>query len=154
MKYLSALVAVADVAVARSFYEGLLGLEVDMDFGVNVSFKGGLAIHQLEHFRGLIEGREVRQRSHDGELYFEHDDVAGAEAAFERSGAAFLHRLREQPWRQLVFRAYDPDGHIVEVGESMEALCARLAGEGLDTAGICAATGLPAAFVEEKLGKR
>ncbi|WP_083189975.1 hypothetical protein [Orenia metallireducens] len=31
----------------------------------------------------------------------------------------------EQPWHQKVFRIYDYDKHIVEIGESMEAVVIR-----------------------------
>jgi hypothetical protein len=33
----------------------------------------------------------------------------------------YVHPLREQPWRQRVVRFYDPDHHIIEVGESFLA---------------------------------
>lgn len=47
------------------------------------------------------------------------------------SGVEFVHRLREQPWRQRVMRFYDYDGHLIEAGERMEHVAWRLHGEGL-----------------------
>jgi uncharacterized glyoxalase superfamily protein PhnB len=49
-------------------------------------------------------------------LYFEDDDI---EAAFGRvvGRVDLIHAIQVQAWGQRVFRFYDPDGHIVEIGE-------------------------------------
>lgn len=44
MKYVGTVLAVADVHAARAFYEGLFGLEVYQDYGINVSFTCGLSL--------------------------------------------------------------------------------------------------------------
>ncbi|PKL23875.1 MAG: hypothetical protein CVV47_11430 [Spirochaetae bacterium HGW-Spirochaetae-3] len=148
MKYVCALITVDDVARARRFYEGTLGQVVESDFGENVAFKGGFAIHQKDHFQGLLDGREIGSKANDAELYFEHDDVNGLAGRLAADGVEFLHGPREQPWRQLVTRFYDPDGHIVEVGERLEHVAYRLSDEGLNLDDICRVTYLsrPAAL--------
>ena len=55
--------------------------------------------------------------------------------------------MREQPWRQRVVRFYDPDRHIIEIGESMEHLSYRLHNEGLSPDDISKITMLPLEFV-------
>jgi len=45
-------------------------------------------------------------------------------------------------------RFYDPDKHIIEVGESMEYLSYRLSKEGMKAEEIAGATGLPADFIK------
>jgi len=45
MKYLCSLITVSDINRSRYFYENLLKQEVESDFGENVGFKGGFAIH-------------------------------------------------------------------------------------------------------------
>jgi len=49
-------------------------------------------------------------------LYFEDDNI---KAAFSRiaSHAEVIHPVEEQAWGQHVFRVYDPDRHVIEVGE-------------------------------------
>jgi uncharacterized glyoxalase superfamily protein PhnB len=49
-------------------------------------------------------------------LYFEDADL---EAAFGRIAGAveLIHGIRREAWGQRVFRFFDPDGHIVEIGE-------------------------------------
>ena len=131
MRYVAALVAVDDVARSRRFYEGLLGQTVESDYGENVAFKGGFSIHLKSHFSALLDGRPIGSRANDAELYFEDDDPAGVAERVQAAGFELIHGAREQPWRQLVARFYDPDGHIVEVGERLERLAWRLSEEGL-----------------------
>lgn len=131
MRYAAALIAVEDVARSRRFYEGLLGQAVESDYGENVAFEGGFSIHLKSHLSTLIDGRPVGSRANDAELYFEDDDPAGVAERLTAAGVELIHGPREQPWRQLVARFYDPDGHIVEVGERLERLAWRLSEEGL-----------------------
>lgn len=42
----ASLILVEDIAVSRRFYEVLLGQKVISDFGLNVTFTGGLSIWQ------------------------------------------------------------------------------------------------------------
>jgi catechol 2,3-dioxygenase-like lactoylglutathione lyase family enzyme len=148
MKFMCPLVTVEDIARARGFYEGALGCEVKDDLGVNVCFKGDFAIHLRSHFAELIDGRRIVARHNNGELYFESDELGAIEARLESRGAEFLHPIREQPWRQRVMRVYDPDGNIVEIGETMKGLCERLRAEGLSNREISSAIGFGEAAVE------
>ena len=46
MKYTCTVIAVADINVARKFYEDLFGLGVFQDYGRNIAFTCGLALQQ------------------------------------------------------------------------------------------------------------
>ncbi len=131
MKYVCALIAVEDVLRSRHLYETILGQKVLTDFGENVGFAGGFALHRAGHFRQLIDGREIVQGGNAFELYFEEDDLPGMEAKLKAEGVEFIHGIREQPWRQQVMRFYDYDRHIVEIGERLEHEAYRLSREGL-----------------------
>jgi catechol 2,3-dioxygenase-like lactoylglutathione lyase family enzyme len=130
MKFVCSLFVVSDIARSRDFYSRVLGQRIATDFGENVAFEGGLAIHQRDQYRKLIDGRPIAAGGNDAELYFELDDVPAIEAALREEGVEFLHGTREQPWRQRVLRFYDPDRHIIEIGESLEYLAYRLWKEG------------------------
>jgi catechol 2,3-dioxygenase-like lactoylglutathione lyase family enzyme len=150
LKYLGVLIAVQDIAASRHFYEDCLGQKVVLDLGVNVGFEGGFAIHLKSHFQDLLGGGEhfeALTKSHAGELYFETDELEAVEQRLTTAGAEFVHAIREQPWGQRVMRLYDPDGHIVEIGETMEAVVLRFHKLGLSPESINQKTGMPLPFV-------
>jgi catechol 2,3-dioxygenase-like lactoylglutathione lyase family enzyme len=128
IEFQSCVIFVQDIAASRRFYEVLLGQEADMDFGLNVGFKGGLALWQVDHACQMILGHAPdsveRLGRQNYELYFETEDLEGASSHLLEAGVEFAHPLREQPWGQRVFHVYDPDGHIVELGEPMSAVIA------------------------------
>lgn len=132
MKYSGTLLAVRDINVSRRFYEDIFGLELFQDYGINISFKGGLSLQQEFHWLAGIPKEEVMTRSKNMELYFE-------DRYFDR----FLDKLARHPeiellggvvehsWGQRVVRFFDPDGHIMEVGESMVMVIHRFQQEGM-----------------------
>lgn len=157
LKFVCPLIAVEDVARSRAFYEDLLGQKVKYDFGRDVTFDGDFTIHLRSHFQELLGGADqhpVVTRAHNCELYFEADRPELYAERLEQAGAAFIHKLQEQPWGQRVLRCYDPDGHIVEIGEPMEAVVRRLHRQGMPTDAILRKTSLPRAFVEGALSSR
>lgn len=132
MRYGGTVLSVADIAAARRFYEELFGLEVWQDYGIDVAFTCGLVLQQ--HFGRLVGLSEecVLSRPCNMELYFEEEDFDG-----------FLERLKRYPriewlgepvehaWGQRVVRFYDPDGHLVEVGEAMFMVARRFLASGM-----------------------
>ena len=42
-----------------------------------------------------------------------------------------VHPIREHSWGQRALRLYDPDGHVIEVGEPMSAVVRRFLSQGL-----------------------
>jgi catechol 2,3-dioxygenase-like lactoylglutathione lyase family enzyme len=154
LKFAGPLLAVEDIARSRKFYEELLGQKVKYDFGRDVAFEGDFTIHLKSHFQELLGGAErypVVTRAHNGELYFETEDVEQYARRLAQAGVEFIHNVREQPWGQRVMRFYDPDGHIVEIGEQMEAAVRRLHKQGMPLDGILKKTHLPSEFVERAL---
>ena len=103
------------------------------------------------HFEGLIDKKPITYGSNNFELYFEHDDPEEIAGRLKDKQVRFIHEVREQPWRQKVVRFYDPDGHIIEIGESMEHLCFRLYQEGETINEIAEITYLPAAVIEQAI---
>lgn len=152
MKYICPLLVVTDMQRSRHFYEKLLKLRVKFDFGENISFEGDFALHLETHYIKLLQGTDIRFGGNDAELYFEHNDLEPLVARLQEANVEFVHPIMEQPWRQLVVRFYDPDRHVIEVGESMEHLSMRLFKEGLNMEQIAATTQLPAEYVSQLLG--
>ena len=151
IKFESAVVMVKDVRVSRQFYEGVLEQEVFMDFGPNVSFAGGrFAIWQVDHAHEIVFNNpsgEVGQG--EIEVYFESDDLDAVIERFQEGGVKFVHPMREQPWGQRVVRIYDPDGHIVEVGEPIPVFVVRFLEQGMSVEQAAARTSVPVEVVQQ-----
>ena len=131
MRYTSTLIELKDLAESLRFYREVLGMEVVQDFGANVVLSGGIALQTLESWREFIGGKPVTFRTHTGELYFEEGDMDGFLARLEVLPIAYVHPPLEHRWGQRVVRFYDPDGHIVEVGEDMTQVVKRFAAQGM-----------------------
>jgi catechol 2,3-dioxygenase-like lactoylglutathione lyase family enzyme len=151
IKYICPLLVVADMSRARTFYESILGQKVIMDFGENITFDGNFSLHLQSHYQSLIDNKEIRFGGHDFELYFECIEMEALYQKLLEISTTFVHEMREQPWRQRVIRFYDPDNHIIEVGESMEHLSYRLFSEGISVEEISKIMMMPIEFVENSI---
>lgn len=147
MRYVCSLITVSDIEKSKQFYTEILNQKIEMDHGENVLFEGGFAIHLKSHFERLTNKMAV-QKSNNFELYFEEDDLDTLFEILKQCNVEFLHAIQEQPWKQRVMRFYDPDFHIIEVGESMENVCIRLVQAGLSVQEIHSKTGMPVDFIE------
>lgn len=148
MRYQGALIAVRDVKKSLAFYQKWFGMEVEVDLGWNIGLKNGLSLQ--EHFAELagLPEDSVLERPHNMELYFESEDLdAFASRLQQDSGIEWVHPVREYPWRQRVIRIYDPDRHIIEIGESMRMVFARLLRQGNSIEETARITEHPVAFV-------
>lgn len=154
MKFVCPLIVVNNMEISRNFYEKVLNQKVQFDFGENVSFEGGFAIHLKSHFSDLINTSEndIIEKSNNSELYFEEEDLDSFLKKLENFGTVeYIHGLKEQPWGQWVIRFYDPDKHIVEVGEPMESVVKRFLSKGLSIEETAKRTLMPEEFVRHCL---
>ena len=150
LKFDGPLIVVNDMARSRHFYEQLLGQKVKFDFGPNVPFEG-FSLHLKSHFQSLlgdVTANPVTQKAHWGELYFETEDLEPIYQRLNDAGVAFIHPICEQAWGQRVMRFYDPDGHIIEIGETMEVVVWRFHEQGLSIDRISEKGGMPRVFIE------
>ena len=132
MKYTSTVISVSDINASRKFYQDLFGLELYQDYGINISFTCGLSLQQ--EFDWLIGAPKetVMKRSHNMELAFETRDFDGfLEKLKEYPDIEYLGEVIEHGWGQRVVRFYDPDGHIIEVGENMKMVVERFCSTGM-----------------------
>ena len=152
MRFAGPLIVVHDIGISRAFYEEVLGQKVGYDLGENVSFEGGFAIHLRSHFADLIgvDADDIIRGSKNAELYFEEDDL---DAFLERlkgmDSVKYVHGLIEQPWGQRAVRLYDPDLHIIEVGEPMESVARRFLGRGFSVEETARRISMPEEFVRK-----
>lgn len=153
IKFESSVIFVKDIDVARRFYEDLLEQKVAMDFGPNVGFESGFALWQVDHAYEMMfnpfESDPTPLGRKNIELYFETDMLDTVFARVTEAQVPLLHPPYEQPWGQRAFRIYDPDGHIVELGEAMRVVVIRLLASGLSLEEAAQRTGMPLEVVRE-----
>lgn len=132
MKFTSTVISVSDVNVSRKFYQDLFGLELYQDYGINISFTCGLSLQQEFDWLVSIPKETVMKRPHNMELAFETRDFDGFLEKLEQyPGIERLGAVIEHSWGQRVVRFYDPDGHIIEVGEDMKMVVERFLSAGM-----------------------
>lgn len=154
MKFICPLIVVNNIEISRNFYEKILNQKVQFDFGENVSFEGGFAIHLKSHFSDLISvnERNIIQKSNNCELYFEEEDLDDFLQKLKGiESIEYVHGIKEQPWGQRVLRFYDPDMHIIEVGEPMESVVKRFLSKGVSVEETVKRTLMPEEFVRQFL---
>lgn len=148
MKFQCALIAVKDLQKSLKFYHDLFEQEVAMDLGANVTLSGGFVLQ--EGFSELVgfSKESVKEKSHNMELYFEVDNFSAFMEKLENyPDINFIHAPKTYPWHQKVVRIYDPDFHIIEVGEGMDTVVMRLFQEGLTPKEVAKETTMPLPFV-------
>ena len=84
MTSICTVLAVADIATARKFYEELFGLEVWQDYGINVSFTCGLALQQAFGWLVGLPEERIAKRPNNMEICFEEPDFDGFLKRLER----------------------------------------------------------------------
>jgi hypothetical protein len=144
MKFNCSIIVVEDIFRSRKLYEDILHQKVIADFGeYNVSYEGGLAFYNKNLYQNLIGAdRSISSKSNNFELYFETKDLKIVENEIIKNEFEFLHPIREEPWKQLVFRFYDYDQNIVTIAETMEEATMRLFRENHTIDDIANMTGL------------
>lgn len=154
IKYRSAVILVKDIKTTRKFYEDLLEQKVTLDHGECVDFIGGFSIWQIDHANNIMfenpsDRIEIESKSNNLELYFETDNVEDVFNKALDSKAQFVHNIIEEPWGQRVFRIYDPDMNIIEVGEPMEAVIKRFIEVGLNAEEVSKRASMPIEIVQK-----
>lgn len=156
MRYKCPLIVVEDMERSRKFYEELLGQKVILDFGANITFAGDFALQTKESWRGFIGEHEntVVFRSNNFELYFEEIRFDEFLDKLESYDAEIIHEMKQYSWGQRAIRFYDPDKHIIEVGESMVTVVHRFIEQGLTIERTAEITQHPVEFVEKALKEK
>ncbi|MCI8327697.1 MAG: glyoxalase [Lachnospiraceae bacterium] len=143
------LFVVENIELSKRFYKELFGLEVVVDFGENVVLSEGLVLQERKLWEEFIEN-DVNGGGNDAELYFEENDLDTFLEKLEQSDFMihFLHPCKEHDWGQRVLRIYDPDRHIIEIGEAMDYVAKRLLNAGMPAEQVAKKTQLPLSLIE------
>jgi len=147
LKTCSAALFVKDIETSKKFYIDLLGMSINLDFGKNVIFKNGFAIWEIQnnHIIPTSLGLDTISDSKNNrfELYFETENLADIFKTLKSKNVIFLHQIHEEPWGQLTIRFFDPDNHLIEIGESMRQFVSRFYYQGLTKEQVSLRTSIP-----------
>jgi catechol 2,3-dioxygenase-like lactoylglutathione lyase family enzyme len=148
---------VKDIEISKQFYIGILGLSVNLDFGKNVIFKNGFAIWEINE-NHIIPSTLGLKRLTDSsvnrmEIYFETENLSQIFETLKINNIRFLHEIHEETWGQRTIRFFDPDNHLIEVGESMKQFVGRFYKKGLTIEQVAARTSVPVEDVKRLISE-
>jgi len=132
MKLKNMLIVVKDIERSKAFYRGLFGLEVLADYEGNVVLTEGLVLQDADVWEAFIH-KNIEHYSNSSELYFEENDMDWFMERLSRctEHVEYVTPFSQHEWGQRVVRFYDPDGHLIEVGESMDFVARRFLLQGM-----------------------
>lgn len=148
MKMHSTMLVVKNMDKAIEFYEKVLGLHIIQDFGANKVLNGGLALQTEESWKKFIGKSNLFYGGNTMEVYFEEDDFDTFAEKIKNLAIEYVHPIKEHSWGQRVVRFYDPDKHIIEVGENMEMVCRRFLDSGMTLEQVAERMDVPLDYVK------
>lgn len=153
----STAIFVKDIEISKNFYCNLLGLPIDLDFGKNVIFKSGFAIWEIQNNHiiplTLGLGKITNASSNRFELYFETENLPDIFKVLKNGNVRFIHEIHEEPWGQQTIRFFDPDNHLIEIGESMRQFVCRFYDQGLTIEQVYKRTSVPVDEIKRLIKK-
>ena len=147
MKFKNPMLIVTDIDRSVDFYRKVFGLRVIMDFGANKTLTGGLALQTLETWQEFIGTDNIVFGNNNFELYFEEDDFDAFIERLKEYDVEYVHPVKTHSWGQRVVRIYDPDKHIIEIGENLKVVCKRFLDSGMTAKQVAEKMDVPIKFV-------
>ena len=147
MKIKNTMLVVTDIDKSVEFYKKVLGLRVIMDFGANKTLTGGLALQTLDTWREFIGTDDISFGNNSSEIYFEEDNFDKFAERLQKFDVDYVHPVKEHSWGQRVIRIYDPDMHMIEIGENIKSVCQRFLDSGMTAKQVAERMDVPIKFV-------
>lgn len=147
MKLKNPLLVVTDIDRSVAFYRNIFGLRVISDFGANKTLTGGLVLQTAETWQQFIGDHSIQFGANNAEIYFEEDDFDQFVEKLRSCNIEYVHPIKEHSWGQRVVRIYDPDRHIIEIGENINFVCKRFLQSGMTPEQIAERMDVPLKFV-------
>ena len=147
MEFKNPVLVVTDMDKTVEFYKRVLGLQIVTDFGANKTLTGGLSLQTLESYEDFIDTSDISFGGNNFEIYFEEDDFDKFADRLKEYDIEYVHPIIEHSWGQRVVRFYDPDKHIIEVGENMKIVCKRFLNSGMTPEQVAERMDVPMKFI-------
>lgn len=124
--------------------------KICFDFGENIAFKSGISLQEKFDWLTKIDSNSISYKSHSMELCYEVIDYdLFLEKLKKRQDIELIHDTFECSWKQRVIHFYDPDKHIIEVGEAMSSVFKRYLDQGMSIEEVSEITQHPIEYIIE-----
>ncbi len=147
--YKSSVIFVENIEKSKRFYSDILRQEIEFDFGENVIYKSGFAIWKLKENHIINQKLETLSQNNRLELYFEITDIEETQEHLEKNNINFFHKIQEEPWGQKTIRFFDPDNHLIEIGETLQTFIKRMYNSGMTIEQINVKSSVPAESIKK-----
>ena len=117
VQFRNSIALVENIAVSKHFYKDIFGLTVIKEFDTFVLFEDGFSIHDGKIYAEYIDEEFCRQSVCHTAFYFSTVDIFEIQQKLQENSVEFIHEVIEQPWGEKCLRCYDPDFHVIEVGD-------------------------------------
>jgi predicted enzyme related to lactoylglutathione lyase len=121
--FYNTIVFVKNIKISKIFYESVIGLKIEKEYETIVFFENHFVIHDRNNIIQTVFGKKPLLKKEQGRknilIYFETDDIESAFKQVTKNKVNIIHSIKKQEWGQNVFRFYDPDKHIIEIGEAI-----------------------------------
>lgn len=126
MKYCNTLIAVQDMDRSLKFYKDLFDQDVAVDLDWCKALSCGLTLQiHFDRVAGFPLD-SMKYRSNTMELYFETENFDDFITLLDQhKEVERLHEPKTYPWLQRGIHIFDPDGHMIEVSESMYTVACK-----------------------------
>ena len=120
LSHIDTILLVQNIERSKAFYSGILELEVLHDWQTMLVYKERFALLQADALLPREEAQKFIQPGPQGHgnvvVYFQSDDLESCYEKLSKVGVEIIHGILTLPWER-VFRVYDPDGYVIEIGE-------------------------------------
>jgi catechol 2,3-dioxygenase-like lactoylglutathione lyase family enzyme len=124
--FYNTIVFVKDIKKSRQFYESIIGLKVEKEYDTIIFFENRFVIHNRDIIHQTIFEGKINLEEQPVQIniliYFETDNLEESFQHILKNNITLIHGIKTQEWGQQVFRFYDPDGYILEIGEAMNQI--------------------------------
>lgn len=121
IRFRNVIALVSDIKESKHFYEDIIGLKINQEFDTFILFEDDFAIHKADLFYEYINKPYHGEKMGRGnvDFYFTTSDLESYRDKLREAGVIFIHDIRRHDWGESVIRVYDPDGHILEIGDAV-----------------------------------
>lgn len=153
MKFKNSVLIVEDMKQSIDFYKNILGLVVLKDLRGYCILSSGIILQSKETWKDMIRKKddEIITYNHAFVQCYETEDIDLFMEILNDNNIPLIHPLKEWNYGQRIVRFYDPDGHVIEVGESLKKVVRRNLNRGLSLEEIAKSIGLSVDYIKETI---